>query len=175
MAAAVSEGDSVRFPLALAPYEAKVVVVGALPPGVASPEPSWASGTTIAEIGGDSTGASYEKQFNVAAVPQGKRLFVEIAEVRDYARLKFNGKELAPRAWQPYRWEVTNLVKPGANQIELEVRASVGGRGTGAPSPNASQPLVYGATSAPAVGAGGRAPRSAVQPGIIGPVRLVAR
>jgi hypothetical protein len=175
MSAAVSEGDSVRFPLVLGPYEAKVVVVGPLPSNVAAPEPSWASGTTVAEIGGDSTGAAYQKSFNVASLPAGKRLFVEVAAVRDYALLKFNGQDLAPRAWQPYRWEVTSLVKPGANQLEFEVRTSAGGRGGGAPPSNASQPPVYGATSAPAVGPGGRAPRAAVEPGITGPVRLVAR
>ena len=42
MAAATAEGDSVRFPLVLGPYETKVVVVGALPSGVGAPEPSFA-------------------------------------------------------------------------------------------------------------------------------------
>src|ERR1019366_5668264 len=53
MAAATAEGDSVRFPLVLGPYEAKLVVLGPLPSGVAAPEPSFASGTTLAELGGD--------------------------------------------------------------------------------------------------------------------------
>ena len=35
MSAATAEGDSVRFPLVLGPYEAKVVVVGPLPGAVA--------------------------------------------------------------------------------------------------------------------------------------------
>ena len=55
MSAATAEGDSVRFPLVLGPYEAKVVVVGPLPGGVAAPEPSLASGATLAELGGDWT------------------------------------------------------------------------------------------------------------------------
>ena len=42
-----------RFPLVLGPYEAKVVVVGPLPSGVAAAEPSFASGSTLAELGGD--------------------------------------------------------------------------------------------------------------------------
>jgi hypothetical protein len=50
MSAATAEGDSVRFPLVLGPYEAKVVVVGPLPGGVAASEPSWASGITLAEL-----------------------------------------------------------------------------------------------------------------------------
>ena len=31
----------------------------------------------------------------------------------DYARVKLNGKELEAHAWQPYRWDVTNVVKAG--------------------------------------------------------------
>jgi hypothetical protein len=53
ISAATAEGDSVRFPLVLGPYEAKVVVVGPLPARVAAPEPSWASGITLAELDGD--------------------------------------------------------------------------------------------------------------------------
>ena len=123
MSGATAEGDSVRFPLVLGPYEAKVVVVGPLPSGVAAPEPSLASGNTLAELGGDWTldlngkqvttplkswedlgtpsfagPATYRKQFTAPAAPAGKRVFLEIADVHDYARVKLNGKELeAPR------------------------------------------------------------------------------
>jgi len=151
-----------------------------LPDGVAAPEPSLASGDTLAELGGDwsldlngkqlttplkswedlgtesnAGPATYRKQFTASAAPAGKRLFLEIADVRDYARVKLNGKELEARAWQPYRWEVTDAVKPGANDLEVEVRASPGGRG----------------------GVGGRPPVAASPPasGLLGPVRLLAR
>ncbi|HYW43801.1 MAG TPA: glycosyl hydrolase, partial [Bryobacteraceae bacterium] len=151
---ATAESDSVRFALVLGPYETKVVVVGPLPGGVAAPEPSLASGDTIAELGGDwmldlngkqvttplksweelgtpsfAGPATYRKQFTAAAAPAGKRVFLEIADVHDYARVKLNGKELEAHSWQPYRWEVTNMVKPGANDLEVEVRATSGGRG----------------------------------------------
>jgi hypothetical protein len=165
MAAATAEGDSVRFPLVLGPYETKVVVVGPLPSGVAAPEPSWASGDTLAELGGDwalgtspSAGpATYRTQFTVSAAPAGKRVFLEIADVHDYARVKLNGKDLEAHAWQPYRWEVTNVVKAGSNNLEVEVRT---------------------AATPPAAAAGGRG-RGATQPvaasGLLGPIRLVAR
>ena len=180
LSGAAAGSDSVRFPLVLAPYEAKVVVVGPLPDGVAAPEPSLASGDTLAELGGDwsldlngkqlttplkswedlgtesyAGPATYRKRFTASAAPAGKRLFLEIADVRDYARVKLNGKELEARAWQPYRWEVTDAVKPGANDLEVEVRASPGGRG----------------------GVGGRPPIAASPPasGLLGPVRLLAR
>jgi alpha-L-rhamnosidase len=182
---ATAENDSVRFPLVLGPYEAKVVVVGPLPGGVAAPELSLASGNTLAELGGDWTldlngkpvttplksweelgtqsfagPATYRKQFTATAAPAGKRLFLEIADVHDYARVKLNGKELEAHAWQPYRWEVTNVVRAGANDLEVEVRATAAGRGgTGA-----------------AVTAGGRGRGGApTVSGLLGPVRLVAR
>src|SRR5208283_3859447 len=52
---ATADGDSVRFPLVLGPYEAKVVVIGPLPTGVGASEPSCAVGTMLAELGGDWT------------------------------------------------------------------------------------------------------------------------
>ena len=199
LSSATAEGDSVRFPLVLAPYETKVVVVGPLPSGVAAPEPSLASGTTSAELDGDWTldlngkqiatplkswedlgtpsfagPATYRKQFTASAAPAGKRLFLEIGDVRDYARVKLNGKELEAHAWQPYRWEVTGVVKPGSNDLEVEVRATAGGRGgPGGPPPAAAAP---GAATPPAAPTGGRG-RGAAPPvsGMLGPVRLVAR
>ena len=212
---ATAGSDSVRFPLLLEPYEAKVVVVGPLPGGVAAPEPSLASGSTLAELGGDWTvelngkavttplksweelgtpsfagPAAYRKQFTAPAAPAGKRLFLEIADVHDYARVKLNGKELEAHAWQPYRWEVTNIVKPGSNDLEVEVRATTGGRGgAGGPPPaatpggagrggRAGAPGTTAAPGAAAAGGGGGRGRGNASPaasGLLGPVRLVSR
>jgi hypothetical protein len=217
IAGTIAEGDSVRFPLVLGPYEAKVVVAGPLPGGVAVAEPSLASGNTLAELGGDWTlelngkavttplksweelgtpsfagPVTYRKQFTAPAAPAGKRVFLEIADVRDYARVKLNGKELEAHAWQPYRWEVTNLVKAGSNDLEVEVRATPAGRG----GPGGAPPAPAGAAPTAAGGRGGRgqgAPGTAAGPpaataggsgrgvvtppvsGLLGPVRLVAR
>jgi hypothetical protein len=215
MAAATSEGDSVRFPLVLGPYETKVVVVGPLPSGVGAPEPSLVSGNTLTELDGDwaldlngkqvttplkswedlgtqsfAGPATYRKQFTISAVPAGNRVFLEIADVHDYARVKVNGKELEAHAWQPYRWEVTNVVKAGANDLEVEVRTTAGGRGFGGPPP---APVgAAGAVGAAAAGGrggsgqgapggfgggGGRGRGAAAPPvsGLLGPVKLVAR
>jgi hypothetical protein len=221
ISAATAEGDSVRFPLVLGPYEAKVVVVGPLPSGVAASEPSLVAGNTLVDLGGDWTldlngkqvttplksweelgtasfagPATYRKQFTVSAVPAGKRLFLEIADVHDYARVKVNGKELEGHAWQPYRWDVTSAVKPGSNDLEVEVRASAGGRGGGG-APPAAAPGAAGAAGGrggrggrgqaapgtPAVvvppsagnSARGRGSAPATTSGLLGPVRLVAR
>jgi hypothetical protein len=217
---ATAEGDSVRFSLVLGPYEAKVVVVGPLPSGVAAAEPSLASSNTLAELGGDWTldlngkqvttplkswedlgtpsfagPATYRKQFTATAAPAGKRVFLEIAEVNDYAKVKLNGKELEGRAWQPYRWEVTNAVKAGSNDLEVEVRTTASGRGFGGPPPapaggaaaagggrggrGQGAPGSPGVPGAPAGGGGGggRGRGNAPPPvsGLLGPVRVVAR
>ena len=184
-------GDSVSFPLVLGPYEAKVVVVGPMPAGAAAAEPSWVSGQTLAELDGDWTvelegkqlatplksweslgfassagPAKYRRQFTNPAVPPAgggaRRLFLEIPDVHEYAKLSVNGTELRALAWQPYRWEVTNLLKPGSNLIEVEVRATP----TGTPA---------AATPAPATGAGGRGNAPVASSGLLGPVKLVAR
>jgi hypothetical protein len=221
---ATAEGDSVRFSLVLGPYETKVVVVGPLPSGVAAPEPSLVSGNTLAELGGDwalelngkqvttplkswedlgtpsfAGPATYRKQFTAAAAPAGKRVFLEIANVHEYAKVTLNGKELEGHAWQPYRWEVTNVVKAGSNDLEVEVRTTAGGRGgfeaPPPPTPSAAAPGAPGAgggrggrggqqgapgaapAAPPAAAAGGRGRGNATPPasGLLGPVRVVAR
>jgi hypothetical protein len=212
ISAAVAEGDTVRFPLVLGPYETKVVVVGPLPSGAAAAEPSFASGSTLAELDGDWTldlngkqsttplksweelgspsftgPATYRKQFTANAAAAGKRVFLEIADVHDYAKVKLNGKELEAHAWQPYRWDVTSVLKSGSNDLEVEVRATLAGRGPGAPPPASAAPSAAGGRGGRAARAGAVAPQSAPlagrgrgaappsMSGLLGPVRLVAR
>ena len=55
MSGATVEADAVRVPLALGPYEAKVIVMGPLPAELAAEEPSLATGNTLAELNGDWT------------------------------------------------------------------------------------------------------------------------
>ena len=181
LSGAVLEGASVRVPLVLGPYEAKVIVVGPMPAGVSSPEPSMISGTALADLSGDwnvelngkqlttplksweelgtpsfAGPAMYRRQF-AASAPAGKQVFLEVADVHDYASVKLNGQELGAHAWQPYRWDVTRTLKPGMNDLEIRVTATVpGGRGGG--------------------GGGGRGRGQAAPPssGLLGPVRLMA-
>ena len=163
MTAAVSEKDSVRLPLVLQPYEAKIVVIGSAPAGVAAPEPSFASGDVIAELAAEPGATKFQAQVDVPSKPAGKRLFLECDDVHDYARLSVNGKDLDARAWQPYRWDVTGAMLAGANRIEIEVRTlPPGGRG----GPMGGPP--------PAGGRGATPPPPPV-PGMAGTVRIVAR
>jgi hypothetical protein len=158
---AIAGQDSVRLPLVLAPYEAKIVVIGPVPQTVAGPEPSFANGDTIAEFPIETPVTQFQKQVTLAAKPAGKRFYVECDDVHDYARLRVNGKDLSARAWQPYRWDVTDALIAGANQIEIEVQTLPPGRS-----------FPFGG----AVPAGARGPAPPPPtPGVIGSVRLVAR
>ena len=176
-----------KIPLVLAPYEAKVIVVGPLPKeAAAAAEPSFAAGTTLAELTGEwsltlkdkpmttelksweelgTTGfagpATYHKQFTADAAPKGKRVYLEIADVHDYAKVTLNGKELGAAGWQPYRWDVTGALKKGANDLVIEVDALATGRGGGfgAPPPAARhrRHSAPGLATAPPAGAGAAA------------------
>jgi hypothetical protein len=216
MSVVAAQGDSVQVPLVLAPYETKLIVVGPLPAGVSSPEPALVAAAPMAELDGDwlvnlngkqmttplrsweelgapsfAGPASYRKQFTAPATPSGKRVFLEIANVRDYAKITLNGKTLEARAWQPYRWDITSALKTGSNDLEIQVNAEPSGRaGAGGPPPTGApgDPGARGrggrAQGAPGMAApagagvsGGRG-RGAAQPpvsGLLGPVRLVAR
>jgi hypothetical protein len=115
---------------------------------VTTPLKSWEDLGTTSFAGP----ATYRKQFTAAAAPAGKRVFLEIGDVYDYAKVKVNGKELEAHDWQPYRWDITSALKTGSNDLEIQVNA-------------------YASAS------GGRASArsSASLSGLIGPVRLVAR
>ena len=109
--------------------------------------------------------------------------------MHDYARVKLNGKELEARGWQPYRWEVTNVVKAGSNELEVEVRTTAGSppRPTGgAGGARFNDTIVWDGLNwmkksrqtspggAVASRLRGRGPTPPVS-GLLGPVRLVAR
>jgi len=218
---AKADGDGVKIPLVLGPYEAKMVVVGPLPKEAGAVESSFAgAGETVAALDGDwsislngkdtttalrsweelgtagfAGPATYTRQFTAAATPKGKRVYLEIGDVHDYAKVTLNGKDLGARAWQPYRWDVTSALKKGDNELKIEVNATPAGRGPGGGAPAAAAPAVGLATApaAGAVGAGQRRrqgaaagaptaaptvvarPATAATSGLLGPVTLVAR
>ena len=193
MTAAKAAGDSVTLPLTLGPYEAKVVVVGPLAKAVAgAAEPSFVSGEPVADLSGDwkldlngkqlttpikpweelgSTSfagpVTYTMQFTPTATPKGKHVYLEIADVHDYAKVTLNGKEVGARSFQPYRWDVTGDLQKGANDLKIEVYANVagGGRGAGAPAPAAAAPAAAGAGGVALAQAGGRAAGAAAAAG----------
>jgi hypothetical protein len=191
---ATAQGDTVQLPLVLEPYEARVIVVGPLPPGVSAPEPVLASRKVIQELDGDwslsingqsftgplkswqdlgvrdvSGAGTYTKEFVLSTKPAGKRrIWLECADVRDYADVRLNGVNLQARGWQPYRWDLTHALKRGQNVIEIEVRAAPAGRGPAPASPgSAPRPQT-------AVSGAGRPTPPAPPAGLLGPLRIVS-
>jgi len=196
--------EGIWLPLVLEPYEAKFIVIGPMPPDVSAPEPSLSAADTLVEVTGDwslsmdgkslttplkswqdlgitrAGPATYTKEFTLIAKPANKRLFIECADVRDYARVQLNGLDLQARAWQPYRWDATRAVRSGRNILEIEVRASPAGRGPAPVPANPGPPGTPGGGGAnnrtPAAVAGqSRGPETPPVSGLLGLVRLVAR
>jgi hypothetical protein len=123
--------------------------------------------------------------------------------VQEFAAVTLNGTVLEARAWPPYRWDVSDLIRHGANQLEIRVQvpapvkrhAYLGVRRPGSLSPGShgffptgvqgglggDDPLSTGAPRAPRSPPGQgvappEAPELAPPPaGLLGPVRLVAQ
>jgi beta-galactosidase/beta-glucuronidase len=121
--------------------------------------------------------------FSAPAKPAGKHVYLEIGDVHDYAHVTLNGKEVGARSFQPYRWDVTGDLKPGANELKIEVYGTAGqGRGAGGAPPAAAappapglMPLPAGAgTAPPTAGGAGRAAAVPAASGLLSPVRLMA-
>jgi hypothetical protein len=167
----------------LEPYEAKIIVIGPLPAGASAPEPVLATRKIVQELDGDwslsingqsfnaplrswqdlgvkdaSSPGTYTKEFVLNAKPAGKRrVWLECANVRDYAEVHLNGVDLHARGWQPYRWDLTHALKRGQNVIEIEVSAAPAGRG---PAPAPTNPGSVARPTPPA--------------GLMGPARIVS-
>jgi hypothetical protein len=217
---------AVSVPLVLGAYESKAIMVGPLPAGLAahSAEPSFANPTTLADLNAgwalDLNGqhlttaikpweelgvsnfagpATYTLQFTAPAAPKGKRIYLEIGDVHDFAHVTLNGKEVGARSFQPYRWDITTLLKRGPNDLKIEVygtpsqgRGGFGPPPTAAPTTTASAttpgltpaptagaaprrpPAAAGAAPAAAAGGGRGGPAAPATSGLLSPVKLVA-
>lgn len=63
----------------------------------------------------------YRCEFSVPEEALGQEAAIDLGRVRYVARVRLNGREAGRRAWQPYGVEVTGLLKPGVNLLEVEV------------------------------------------------------
>ena len=208
LAGVASATGSVAVPLTLGPQESRFIVIGALPPSAREPAPTVATSEAVAELTdawsvtlGDKQvttalkswqdlgveafagTAVYRREFTATALPPGKRVYLDLGDVHDDARVRLNGAEFEVRSWPPYLWEVTQAVKSGANTLEVQVRmppataqrGGFGARGAGgarggtaAPNTSASAAAGFSPTGVPgglgtdaAFGARGRSGGSA--------------
>lgn len=65
--------------------------------------------------------ATYIKHFDAAGIQTGKSYFLETGVVRNIAELTLNGKKLGILWTAPWRVEVTGLLKPSGNMLEIVV------------------------------------------------------
>ncbi len=66
--------------------------------------------------------AVYEKSFDLPSAAAGPaRLYLDLGAVRELAEVKINGRSCGVLWCPPWRLDVTDAVKPGANQLSIEV------------------------------------------------------
>jgi hypothetical protein len=63
--------------------------------------------------------ATYQKTFDLPS--KGDRLFLDLGNVRHVAEVRLNGKKLGILWTSPWRVEITEAVKAGANKLEVDV------------------------------------------------------
>ena len=74
------------------------------------------------ELAPDYSGAAtYQKEVELSAddLASGRRLILDLGEVRDTAHVTINGAQVGRLLWEPYRLDVTDAVRPGSNLIEV--------------------------------------------------------
>ncbi len=65
--------------------------------------------------------AIYRRKFDLPAGCEGARVFLEPAMVDDVLEVRINGESAGVRLWTPYTIEITDLLRPGQNEIEMVV------------------------------------------------------
>jgi hypothetical protein len=67
--------------------------------------------------------ATYEKTVDVPAadLADGRRLILDLGDVRDVAHVSVNGTPAGRLLWAPYRLDITDALHPGSNQIDVTV------------------------------------------------------
>jgi hypothetical protein len=65
--------------------------------------------------------ATYQQNFDLPATLAGKQLMLNLGDVRELAEVRLNGQSLGIVWAPPFRVDITPAVKPGANQLEIEV------------------------------------------------------
>ena len=64
---------------------------------------------------------TYRKSFDYEVPGANCRVFLDLGELKNLAELKLNGKDLGILWKPPYREEVTGLLKPTGNELEIKV------------------------------------------------------
>jgi hypothetical protein len=65
--------------------------------------------------------AVYRKQFSLPSRAIEQRLYLDLGAVKNVARLKLNGRDFGVVWTAPWHVEVTGAIRPGVNDLEIEV------------------------------------------------------
>ncbi len=72
-------------------------------------------------VGADFSGtAEYRIRFDYVC-PAGQARFLDLGEVAAAAEVWLNGESLGARAWQPYWFDTKHALRPGANELRVQV------------------------------------------------------
>ena len=97
----------------------------------------------------------------------GARLWLDLENVKDLAEVVVNGQSLGIVWKKPFRVDVTDTLKPGANAVEIRVTNLWVNRLIGDQQPNVTRKYTY--TTMPFY----RADSPLLPSGLLGPVQLV--
>jgi hypothetical protein len=115
--------------------------------------------------------ATYEKELNVpeSALESGKRLYLDLGQVRNIAEVRLNGKHVAYVWTAPWRADITGEALAGTNQLQIVVANSWVNRLVGDKKLPAEKRLAW-TTSDPY-----KADTPLEESGLLGPVTLQQR
>lgn len=65
--------------------------------------------------------ATYRNSFQAPADAEGKKIILDLGEVRDVAEVFVNGKSAGILWTKPYRADISSLVQPGRNDLKIEI------------------------------------------------------
>lgn len=109
---------------------------------------------------------TYRAKFTAAKPAAGERVALSFGHVREIARVRVNGRDVGGMWTAPYEVNVSDALKDGVNELEVEVCTSWVNRLIGdAALPAAKRPTW--------ISVGGYSPNSPLRPaGLVGPVKL---
>jgi Glycosyl hydrolase 2 galactose-binding domain-like/alpha-L-rhamnosidase len=65
--------------------------------------------------------AVYEQEFSVPESYAGKKLILDCGRVSSVAEVAVNGRRAGAAVWRPYRVDITELARPGANRLTIRL------------------------------------------------------
>jgi len=146
------------------------------PPKLGAPEKatfenliSW-SDSAVEGIKYFSGTATYTKSFDVPKnlLGAGRRLFLDLGEVKNLAEVSINGKPLGILWKEPFRVEITDAAKPGNNQLTVKITNLWPNRLIGDEKLPESQRITWASVSLY------KADSSLLPSGLLGPVKVIA-